>query len=85
MLRFVYENSPMHTFLYGSTVSGKIYLVRKYQQLYADQTPTERLTAYMYRESNYFIKDEDKPKEIKHNKPPKDKPIREVIERIYDI
>ena len=33
---FEYENSPLHTIVYGGTVTGKTYFIRQYLQLYLD-------------------------------------------------
>ena len=34
MMRFEFEKSPSHTFLYGGTGTGKTYFVRHYLKLY---------------------------------------------------
>ena len=36
-MRFEYEKSPLHTFIYGGTGTGKTYFVRQYLKLYLDQ------------------------------------------------
>ena len=30
LVRFQYEKSPLHTFVYGGTGTGKIYFIRQY-------------------------------------------------------
>ena len=37
LVRFQFEKSPLHTFVYGETGTGKIYFVRQYLKLYRDQ------------------------------------------------
>ena len=37
LVRFEYENSQIHTIVYGGTVTGETYFVRKYLKLYLDQ------------------------------------------------
>ena len=36
LIRFEYENSPLHTIVYGGTVTGKTYFIRQYLMLYLD-------------------------------------------------
>ena len=36
LVRFEYENSPLHTFVYGGTGTGKTYFIRQYLKLYLD-------------------------------------------------
>ena len=37
LVRFEYENSPLHTIVYGGTGTGKTYFIRQYLKLYSDQ------------------------------------------------
>ena len=37
LVRFEYEKSPLHTIVYGGTVTGKTYLIRQYLKLYSVQ------------------------------------------------
>ena len=36
LVRFEYEKSPLHTFVYGGTGTGKTYFIRQYLKLYLD-------------------------------------------------
>ena len=35
-MRFEYEKSPLHTFVYGGTGTGKAYFIRQYLKFYQD-------------------------------------------------
>ena len=37
LVRIEYENSPLHTIVYGGTGTGKIYFIRQYLKLYSVQ------------------------------------------------
>ena len=37
LVRFEYEKSPLHTFVYGGTGTGKTYFIRQYLKLYSVQ------------------------------------------------
>ena len=37
VVRFEYENSPLHTIVYGGTGTGKTYFIRQYLKLYSVQ------------------------------------------------
>ena len=36
LVRFDYENSPLHTIVYGGTGTSKTYFIRQYLRLYLD-------------------------------------------------
>ena len=36
LVRFEYEKSPLHTFVYGGTGTGKTYFIRQFLKLYLD-------------------------------------------------
>ena len=37
LIRFKHEKSPLHTFVYGGTGTGKTYFIRQYLKIYLDQ------------------------------------------------
>ena len=41
MVRFEFENSSLHTIVYGGSGTGKTSFVRQYLKLYGVQTSTE--------------------------------------------
>ena len=49
LMRFEYENSPLHTIVCGGTGTGKTYFVRQYLKLYGP--PSEGLSPYVFREN----------------------------------
>ena len=43
LVRFEYEKSPLHTFVYGGTGTVKTYFVRQYLKLYHDEDQDKNL------------------------------------------
>ena len=41
LVRFEYENSPLHTIVYGGTGTGKTYFIRQYLKLYSVQNQNQ--------------------------------------------
>ena len=51
MVSFELKKSPLHAIIYGGTRTGKTYFVRQNLKLYRDQTSSEELSLYVFRES----------------------------------
>ena len=58
LVRFEYENSPLHTIVYGGTGTGKTYFIRQYLKLYLDPR-----SGYTDQNQNQ-IQDQDQAKNI---------------------
>ena len=63
LVRFEYEKSPLHTIVYGGTVTGKTYFIRQYLKLYSVQNQDQDRDQDQDQDQNQ-VQDQDQAKII---------------------
>ena len=88
MIRFEFEKLLLQTIVYGGTGLGKTYFVRHHLKLYRDQTSTEGLSFYLFRENENMTRtmtEANTATIVKTTTIPKDQHCDVFLERIGDI